>query len=1081
MAQITTGLTNGGQTAHYAFSYDSALQKTAANPGGPEPARTNAVIAAVEADFGQMTGWFGGTTLSGITFPAPVSVLNAGGGASWNLSSGSLTVSVKPGASGTATDIRYLLVAEMVEVFMLKQNIGWFGAGDEGSSGEGLSRFLSRQFLDSNGLGAPPANFDVANQWLSSSRPDWVNNNDETDIKPNEKSGCATLFLYYLFTQLGFTVPQIVGAGADTLAEVYRNLTGDDADPFPFFKRLLDTAFPGTSTITGGSNLDNPFPLGILSFWVDKSTFGRDEVSDVIASTSHGTFANAFWLVLEGFNIQSFTALGVGTPTLSGAFDALPVIGIGLNPAGRQFEDPSSTTVPQRVRFPFDITFQTGTLNAFPPPGGPAAFRELDAQARIGTTPLAAASAATEFELVGGADPYFTDVDPLAGNEFWLSRDLRVFTATPSLNSHPVAGGPAFATDSFTGAYAYVQNLLAWLNDQNNGFTTGAHDPFTDGTVPQQGAALTGDSSVTPFTLTGFPFTVHRNYNFAIARVRLRGAAGATADGVKVFFRMWSTQSADTDFQPGSTYRSRATGGLPQSPLPATDGHTFPFFATGNAPNLTNPANPEYGASGVNNRSLAITSGDQAFAYFGVFLNVYDPAMTVNGTTVQTLMGGNHHCLVAEIAYDGAPIVNTGGLTMSPANSDKLAQRNLQVTHSDNPGPADTHRVPQTFDVRPSLAAVPAVGDFLDYPDELMIDWGRVPVGATAHIYWPQVDATTVLSLARRLYGSTPLSASDMHTIDAPVTRGVTYVPIPPGTGENYAGLLTIDLPQTVTTGQEFDVVVRRVSTRRARPVVDVDRAPRLQTRDDATARRRSAEDAPNKATAASKTTTKNAANKTTTKAATATKAAAAPTLAAAVPRHVVSARIDARPDEDDATAKARAAALATDRSKGPRSANWRYVTGTFQVKIPVTTSAVMLWPDENTLAIVRWRLTQLAPTDRWHPVLVRYADYLAARIDGLGGDSSSITPSRDGALPQAGAEGERHTHVGRVVDVAFDCYGELEDFTLEACCDGRHTFTAGEPGVRDLVLRALRERLTLAVVTRGAHDARICRIHARV
>lgn len=1070
MAQITTGLTNGGLTAHYAFTYDGSLQQTATNPTGPEPARTNAVIAAVEADFTQMTNWFGGTTLSGVTLPAPVAVENAGGGASWSLSSGTLTVDIKPGAAGTSTTIRYLLVAEMVEVFMLKQGIGWFGTGDEGSTGEGLSRFLARQFLDSNGLGAPPAGFDVANQWLSGARPDWVNNNDETDIAPNEKSGCATLFLYYLFTQLGFTVPQIVGAGADTLAEVYRNLTGDTADPFPFFKRLLDTAFPGTSTISGTSNLDNPFPLGILSFWVDKSTYGRDEVSDAITSGAHGRFDDAFWLVLEGFNIQSVNALGIGTPTLSGAFKGLPSLTIDLDPAGRQFEDPSSTTVPQRVRFPFDITFQTATLGAFPQPGDPAAFKELDAQGLVGGAPLAAASAATEFELVGGADPYFTDVDPTAGNEFWLSRDLRVFTATPSLNSHPVAGGPAFSTDTFAGAYSYVQSLLTWLNDPNNGFTTGVHDPFGDGTIPQQGAALTGDSSVTPFTVTGFPPTVHRNYNFAIAKVRLRGATGSSADAVRVFFRMWSTQSADTDFQPTTTYRSTLTGGLPTSPLPATDGHTFPFFATGNAPNLTDPANPEYGTNGVNTRRVDIPSGDQAFAYFGVFLNVYDPAMTVNGTTVQALMGGNHHCLVAEIAYDGAPIVNTGGLTMSPANSDKLAQRNLQVTHSDNPGPSDTHRVPQTFDVRPSPAAVPAVGDFLDYPDELMIDWGRVPVGATAHIYWPRVDAMTVLGLARRLYGSTSLSASDAHTIDAPVTRGVTYLPIPPGTGENYAGLLTIDLPQTVTTGQEFDVVVRRVSTRRSAPVVEVDRAPREAVDDGAPA----------------PGTTKKAARKTAGKTAkkaptrgTAARTAGKRTVAATSSRQVVTARIEQRPVDDNAVARNKAV-VATRAPKRPRSLNWRYVTGTFQVKIPVTTAAVMLWPDENTLAIVRWRLTQLASTDRWHPVLVRYAEYLAARIDGLGGDSASITPSRDGVPPRTGARGDGHTAVGRVADVGFDCYGELESFTLDACCDGRHTFQAREPGVRDLVLRALRERLTLVVVTKDAEDPRICRIHVR-
>ena len=47
---VTTGLTGGGVTAHYEFFYDESL----GGPGGIEPARTNAVIAACEADFAWM-------------------------------------------------------------------------------------------------------------------------------------------------------------------------------------------------------------------------------------------------------------------------------------------------------------------------------------------------------------------------------------------------------------------------------------------------------------------------------------------------------------------------------------------------------------------------------------------------------------------------------------------------------------------------------------------------------------------------------------------------------------------------------------------------------------------------------------------------------------------------------------------------------------------------------------------------------------------------------------------------------------------------------------------------------------------
>jgi hypothetical protein len=644
----------------------------------------------------------------------------------------------------------------------------------------------------------------------------------------------------------------------------------------------------------------------------------------------------------------------------------------------------------------------------------------LNAQATVGGNPLPGASAATEFELVGGADPYFTNVDPSQNNVFYLSQDLRVFMATPGLNATPVAGAPAFNTDTVAGAYSYIQSVLSWLNDPNNHFTDGANDPFASGVIPQQGAALTGDSSVTPFTFdlsNIFNPKVFANYNFVVARVRLRGNAGpaGAAQNVKAFFRMWSTQTADTDFAPGSTYLSNTVAGRPESPLPAPDSHTFPFFATGNSPDFSKPTNPEYGTSGVNNRTIQIATGDQAFAYFGCFLNVYDASNIVNGTTVQALMAGTHHCLVAEIAYDGAPILNGNGVTTSPENSDKLAQRNLQVTHSDNPGPIDTHRVPQTFDLRPSPIIMVTPGQLLDYPDELMIDWGSTPLGSIAHIYWPQVDAIQVLSLANRLYGTHLLSASDSHTIDCTVTRGVTYVPIPSGTGQNFAGLFTVDLPTTVTTGQEFDIVVRRVASRRVQ--IDVPTVPE------------------------------------------------APRIAA----------VEHKTVEGGAAAEVAVAASA----RGPAMRNWRYVVGTFQVKIPVTTSEVMLRPEENTLAIMKWRLQQMGPANRWYPVLQRYISYIAARVDGLGGDSTCILPSPNGVPVEHPVKAAEHEYTGKVCEVLFDCFGDFEGFVLSYCGCTR-AFRTRERGIGEIVLRACKERLLLSVYIEGRHEYKIRKLAIR-
>jgi len=1021
MAPTSAGLTNGGQTTHYQFTFDDSL----GGPGGIEPARTNQVLANCEADFNLMSGWFNNIALD-VNFRITVNVTQNTGGASWSLSGGNLTVTINSG-TGNQGFVRYLLVAEMTEQFMRAQGLGWYGQNTEGSQGEGLSRFLAAQFLSANSLGAVPSGFLNSNSWLNSSRQDFVNNINKTDDGPDAITGCSLLFIYYLFSQLGFTINQIVAAGAGTLAGVYRNLTGDTADPFPFFKQLCDTAFPGTSTITTG-NLDDPFPLGILSFWVDKSTFGRDEVTDVIASPSHGRFDNAFWLVLEGFNIQNFNTLGISAPALSGAFTALPQIAITSNGAGPEFEDPAKTKIPQRIRFPYDVTFQTATLAAFPNPGQPAVFSELDAAASVSGNPLRGASAATEFELVGGADPYFTNIDPAQNNVFYLSQDLRVFTATPAINPTPVAGGPAFTNDSFAGAYSWIQAVLGFLNDPANHFTDGTLDPFTTGVVPQPGDALTGDSSVTPFTLRSlFPIELDRNYNFAIARVRLRGTAGAAgqADNVKVFFRMWSTQSADTDFLPQSTYLSHQVGGLPEFPLPAPDSHTFPFFATSNNPDLANPANPEYGTNGTNNRSIQIATGDQAFAFFGCFLNVYDASNTVNGSPVQTVLAGTHHCLVAELAYDGAPIVNAGGTTASPENSDKLAQRNLQITHSDNPGPADTHRIPQTFDLRPSAPLEATAGDLLDYPDELMIDWGTTPVGSLAHIFWPQADVADVLQLANHLYGTHLLSASDSHTIDCKVSRGVTYIPIPPGTGENLAGLLTLDLPTTVITGQEFNVVLRRVASRRL-PIIEL---PRIADGDEHI---ETQADGPPAGEHAGITT----------------------------------------PVSDEQIEAWRAAGI---EEKTPAMSNWRYVVGTFQVKIPVSRGSTLLRDEENTLAIMKWRLGQMATTNRWHAVLERYVGYLSARVDGLGGDSTSIEPSPDG-VPVRDGKPREHRFTGRICEVVFDCFGVFEGFVLRDCRE-RHAFQSCEPSIQDLVLRACQQRLQLTVYVEEGADPEIRRI----
>ncbi|MCL5259143.1 hypothetical protein ACSYAY_10840 [Leptospirillum ferriphilum] len=733
------------------------------------------------------------------------------------------------------------------------------------------------------------------------------------------------------------------------------------------------------------SEADNAciLPLGTLAFWVDKDTFGKDEVQDVI-NTSGGKWEKAFWLVVEGFSRDTFNALQVTIPAPTGPFANLTGVNITQNGIDYENADPS---VQQRIRIAFDITFNRSSLASFPSSGYQT--YELDAFLATNGNKVAGTDASTQFELVAGADPYFQNIDPNLPQSFsYLSQDLRVFTATPGKNNVPIAGAPPFASDSTDGAYSYIQSLLTWLNDPKNHFMDGTKDPFASGVIPQPSDALTGDSSVTPLTvdISGFPLNIaiYKNYNFALARVRLRGAAD-TANGVRVFFRLWSTETADTDYQPGSTYPSTLdAAGYPESPLVGTGHHTLPFFAS--------QKQTDYSTGGANIHDLQIPTGqDSLWTYYGCFLNLYDPNNMVDGKPVQEWLNGTHHCIVAEIAYDDAPIY-PGASTES---SDKLAQRNLQVTLSDNPGPAATHRIPQTFDIRPSMSGNPSV-------DELMIDWGAIPSGSIASIYWPQVPASDVLALASELYSSNTLSAADTHTVQCKITGGVTYVPIPPGTGENFAGLFTVDLPATVVTGQEFNIVVRRIAARHIRDIN-------------------------------------------------------VPTLSLPSTTTIVAA---------------------TEEPVQHRS--WRYVIGTFQVKIPVATKEVMLFPEENTLAILKWRLQQMSPSNRWYPVLERYIGYISDRVDGLGGNASSILPSPEGAPPEQIVEVPGHEYTGKVCDIFFDCFGDFEGFVLRDCC-GTHTFRTRERGIEELVLRACKERLLLSVCVEGLPDEhRICKLVIR-
>jgi hypothetical protein len=738
-----------------------------------------------------------------------------------------------------------------------------------------------------------------------------------------------------------------------------------------------------------------------LYFIVDKNTFGKDEVTDAIANAG-GLFPNAFWLALEGFTIQQLTIdqPSMLTPTLAGPFDGINGISITPNGSGPIYELPGDLYTPQRILYPFDITFGSPALSAFPASGESA--EPLTAAITVGS---ANPNAETVFELVAGADPYFTNVDPSQNNAYYLSQDLRVFTITPEANNAmPIGNVPfTFQTGSPTeldpaAAYTYIQNLIGYVTA--NFSDPSQTDPFdpASSVLPGQTSALTGDSSVTPATPNpANPAAPFMNYNFALARVRLRGTSGATGEAtdVRVFFRVFTTQTVDTDYvntaafvsagDPNITYPSSPPGApsAPTSPLPGTDasgninGCTLPFFAAADQSDLQ--------PGGVNVQTIEIPSGsDSVWAYFGCFLDVYDPNYLIGGQPAQYwLAGGTHHCIVAQIADADAPIENTGGVIENPENSDKLAQRNLQITASGNPGFPATHRIPQTLDVRPSpVGTGGSVTRLSTYPDELMITWGATPPGSIGSIYWPQASAAKVIELADNLYGAHQLSAADSHTISFKNAAGAVYVPIPSGAKQSLAGLMTVELPSGVRQGQHYDVVVRRLTSRRPPRIVGAGRAPR--------------------------------------------------NLAPA------------------------------------QTPIWRYVVGTFQMSIPVERDGEILPAEENLLAILKWRQGLIPATNRWSPVLQKYIGIVAARVQGLGGNPALIRPSQYGTANQPKLLPPHHAahteYVGKVLRLRFDRFGDFEGFTLITEAGHERSFWAHEPAVERLLREAWMERILIAV-----------------
>ena len=313
--------------------------------------------------------------------------------------------------------------------------------------------------------------------------------------------------------------------------------------------------------------------------------------------------------------------------------------------------------------------------------------------------------------------------------------------------------------------------------------------------------------------------------NFAVARLRILGHTVTTVDNVRVFFRLFQAASTVSNFAEVGTNQGTyrwGTNGSANHKIPLlgvqTDQNgnleyvTIPCFATARIDPNTASMNTQTDPTNV--QTITTVADTEVDTYFGCWLDTnqstnflisapppsqaqwdgpWTPTETINGS----ITNAPHQCLIAEIRFDDAPTPPNA----TYSTSDKLAQRNIAWIDGPNPGTDPSRVMPHPFEIRSTLNA--------QQPDELMISWGNTPVGSSASIYLPAVDASDVIELANSLYPAHNLSVLDPHTIQCP-TGGATLVPVPQGVGR-YAGLLSIDLPLGIRRGEVYDIVVRQL------------------------------------------------------------------------------------------------------------------------------------------------------------------------------------------------------------------------------------------------------------------------------
>lgn len=717
-------------------------------------------------------------------------------------------------------------------------------------------------------------------------------------------------------------------------------------------------------------------PRPAVGLILERSTFSQDEVN----AAPSNSFPGAILLTVDGLKPTQFPGSGgiPGLGPIAGPAPWIPTITvpvgipIAIEPTFVSSDDPGMPDRVQRFTFTYRVHF-TGDAFGF---GGNSSPVPVQATLNSGAVSAALTDSAW-LQLIKSANPFMLDLAD--GNDTtWLSSDVKVFHV---ISGTPFLGVPLPLNATRAQALTFITTLATNITSTQ----------FTNLPSTQAGSTLSRLAVTTGMS-------PRRVYNFALARVRL-SAAGGDANQVRVFFRMFTSQTTaaltyhlDGTGMPTEGYLKTAGANpiaLPGTQNGGTQWVSFPFFAEARATPQTDAFNVKTVAAGV------------GFKVFGALLdnNLTDDYLPPTPVSVESpkplteLLLGEHQCLVAQIEFAGAPIPN--GAT--PWTSDKLSQRNIALSTVANPG-LDASRVAMhTFEIE---ATPGPVADALP-PDELLLHWSaEMPEGTVLRLHIPSWNARDVVELADRFYPRHEIEAIDDHTIEMP-GGGTRYVPIPVSHNRQ-TGVIAVEFPLGVKSGQRFDVSVRQITNRVRNGNVPPPKVQKISLEEAArivASLQRPAGAIAEGASARGVDLGENRVLITDL------------SVFDAVSDHAL---IIEHPDPEVVRAAMRDAG------------RWRETIGAFQLGVPVSTKGEMLLYHMQLLSVMRWRTAHLPRQSRWRETMLHYLDLLGAKVQALGGDPFAVPATPDGALPQLPGKGgdggdgnaPRSGGIGQAIDV---------------------------------------------------------------